>query len=446
MRTVKIFGIIFLILFTVCLNASKSKKESIPFIPTGPTLISHNKYAKESQKFAKVLTPIFEDTLIANELKEAFNGERPLYIMNVTRDGASIALKTERLYIENIISLLSTGRIIYDDSLLKKQLKSDSDLVKQQNNSTKGLAERSPYEIALLKKNSNDIFWNVSFDSYKDIVEYVKSNLLPKYMKLFQRNWGIIVFNEMFFGKESPYEEDEYKSVISEFIQLSRISYNKIYYVNILGKIKHKMQQRDIEKIKKMKANFSSEAEINLDDYLEQAYTTDLKEYFENATTSFCYGKILSKYRKGTYWQESDDLINKKIPYFIGFGKDQDIANNLVSHILLNNVSTEICRDLAFGVKNSSASGKLHIFQSNSLKFYCNTEKLNTKIKNVLHSDPALTTSSSDFFSCIPILKKDEEVKKDWVISGYPIVNFKFKLMGVTYSIIIKKLTYEMLY
>ena len=57
MKTVKIFSIIFSTLFTVYLNASKSKIESIPFISSGPTLISHNKYAKESQMArAKLLT------------------------------------------------------------------------------------------------------------------------------------------------------------------------------------------------------------------------------------------------------------------------------------------------------------------------------------------------------------------------------------------------------
>ncbi len=89
---------------------------------------------------------------------------------------------------------------------------------------------------------------------------------------------------------------------------------------------------------------------------------------------SFYYHKNipLMKYNKATYFNEfllSTQSNKPEYPFYrFGCGADLILDNdNTMSKILHNNVSTEICRDVCIGIRKDSPFKKLHIIQSNTI-------------------------------------------------------------------------------
>ena len=154
-----------------------------------------------------------------------------------------------------------------------------------------------------------------------------------------------------------------------------------------------------------------------------------------NITISIFDGRLITEYKKSSYFREADDFIeiNKIKPFFrpieinryagiydFGDGSDKisssfaqpniqrgsNIDVTTLRDVLLKNISTEICFDLAQKVRNSNgwsntddSQAQLHILQSNSIdpigRTYEN-ENLNNLPRNrlILHSDAAFDTDA----------------------------------------------------
>jgi hypothetical protein len=107
-------------------------------------------------------------------------------------------------------------------------------------------------------------------------------------------------------------------------------------------------------------------------------------------------GLILTRYRKSTYFQESDATLAHNANCWYIFGTSQDIiepgqARNRLAVFLRKRISSEICFDLALGIRknNPSSTSQIHIIQSNYIDatMYENQNNLQNS-KLMIHVDP----------------------------------------------------------
>jgi hypothetical protein len=107
-------------------------------------------------------------------------------------------------------------------------------------------------------------------------------------------------------------------------------------------------------------------------------------------------GMILTRYRKATYFQESDEFLAADPNNWYVFGSGRDIkehagAATSLEKFLWNNISSEICFDLAnrIRMRNPSVTSKMHIIQSNCIDatMFGNWENLQDS-KLIVHVDP----------------------------------------------------------
>ncbi len=100
-----------------------------------------------------------------------------------------------------------------------------------------------------------------------------------------------------------------------------------------------------------------------------------IKIFLVNETYAINRGKIITKYKKATYWNESNSSVDAGVLYDFGSGFDTQLTNGVdpIGRALLDNISTEICYDLPNGIRQSNGwnngrrSSRLHILQSNSV-------------------------------------------------------------------------------
>jgi hypothetical protein len=99
--------------------------------------------------------------------------------------------------------------------------------------------------------------------------------------------------------------------------------------------------------------------------------------YLLNETFSVHSGEVITAYKKFTYFDEHNKTMNTGCLYDFGEGKDvaTDVSEGQkkLQKVLLENISTETCFDLAYGVRynnwwtNLTKPSKLHIIPSNSI-------------------------------------------------------------------------------
>jgi hypothetical protein len=98
--------------------------------------------------------------------------------------------------------------------------------------------------------------------------------------------------------------------------------------------------------------------------------------YLVNETCSINNNRVLTKYKKASYFHEADSYIAAGELCDLGGGCDEGVAGaaGALQTVLLNNISTEICFDLACGVRSingwsnyhdGARKSQLHLIQSN---------------------------------------------------------------------------------
>lgn len=97
---------------------------------------------------------------------------------------------------------------------------------------------------------------------------------------------------------------------------------------------------------------------------------SDIKGTFKNESMIFFNGKLLTTYDKATYFKEQDKLL-KEYLYKFGNGSDKIVdQKNSEADVVHKYVSTQICRDLAAGIRaTDDGAQRFHILQSNTIKF-----------------------------------------------------------------------------
>lgn len=221
----------------------------------------------------------------------------------------------------------------------------------------------------------------------------------------------IIVFNEYFFKKD-PLENTKFQEFLDIIKETSRQPKckNAIFYVNFLYKdetpISEWSMAEQIDVILKKKESFVLDKDFMVTDtqnVLERNLQNNVKGIFRNITFAINNGKTITEYKKRTYCREWDFGIANNYIYDFGDGYDYactyDIyGENINGSNTLRNITTEICFDLAKGVRkeNSWTNGPdmtastLHIIQSNIINVDENVTKENLpRNKLIVHVDPS---------------------------------------------------------
>lgn len=255
----------------------------------------------------------------------------------------------------------------------------------------------------------------------------------------------------MFFGKEGPYTPEEYKNVLTEFLELSKGIPNKLFCINVLGNVNYSMLESNIEQVKGLpskrfvrnddkfdSATTSSSVKTLKDQYIEEAYKkSDKVIALENKSYAFLAGQPVFTYNKGTYFGECDAQLDLKIPYIFGDGKVHFLEN---FNWLEKYISVQICRDLVCNVGMPVSPKNIHIFQSNSLGIY--QGPLSNKVKTLVHADPKLSVRNGDFYCNKMIFNLDEELSMPlrWENGGNLIFSIKFCLSNTWYYVFVREI------
>ncbi|MCX7351753.1 MAG: hypothetical protein NTW22_00495, partial [Proteobacteria bacterium] len=186
-------------------------------------------------------------------------------------------------------------------------------------------------------------------------------------------SYCLVVFNEMFFGKNTPFPSGVLQREID---QLSSRHPNKIFHVNFLNSaiVKPESCAAFLNTYKGRNALFDWEQVGDYDRYFQSLpQYNDLVPVLENISETFFQGNQLTYYRKSTYQTESDEDLQKEIFYMFGNGRDANALHGEASAVLMDSLATEICYDLHLGIRKQMASYpanlKILVVPSNTLPF-----------------------------------------------------------------------------
>lgn len=207
---------------------------------------------------------------------------------------------------------------------------------------------------------------------------------------------NIVVFNEMFFSQVDPLTLKQKDFIADKLIELSLWSKNTVFYPNFLYTEDRNISGQEIHNfLNTMDVNVASgKMNIQNQTWCVQDCRNEIvnrrqvaangvmhkQKFLVNETYGINRGEIVTKYKKATYWNESNDTVSQGVLYDFGVGTDtRTVDQSTISDALTDNISTEICYDLAQGVRqnnnwsNGVQSSKMHILQSNSVDPFCGT-------------------------------------------------------------------------
>ncbi|MDR1236306.1 MAG: hypothetical protein LBJ96_04845 [Holosporaceae bacterium] len=246
----------------------------------------------------------------------------------------------------------------------------------------------------------------------------------------------LVVFNESLFSQDPPLESSQKNFILDQLKILSSSSPNTVFYPNFLfTEMRGNTKEEAMAAQKEMEDNEKIGRMIfkNIDDYplhcTPTTYSGKKTEnvfgkksnnekrqigYLLNETIAIHGGEVLTAYKKFTYFSESNETIHAGGKYDFGEGKDvaTDVSEDHenLQKVLLENISTEICYDLAYGVRykngwtNLTEPSKLHIIPSNFITafgraFSDNISHLPLGV-GIINADPHLDRRSDGIPYC----------------------------------------------
>lgn len=219
----------------------------------------------------------------------------------------------------------------------------------------------------------------------------------------------IVIFNEYFFQKIEPLQNttnsepklSDYEDAIKELTSKDK---NLIIYANFLQHEDSDNLNRERIRMKQRKclATILGRSSYTDDQYVNSQINNlkkDLKGVFCNVTKSFCRGVCSTVYKKASYCWEWDWGVAQGYVYEYGDGYDHPLNQNPVAANLVRVISTEICSDIAYGVRSANRwispdilqtkPSSLHIIQSNRINPFLPKIKVNLPLdKLVIHATP----------------------------------------------------------
>jgi hypothetical protein len=261
------------------------------------------------------------------------------------------------------------------------------------------------FSIIPLADRCRDFLWHRLYDEvilndtpvfplehkHVDDVSDLSKNLKSFHKRHLSKACNIVVFNEMFFSQQVPLTLEQKDFIRDKLVGLSQDSPTSFFYPNFLYTENRNVDGHSIcGFLDTMDNNVASglmdishnnfcvnecrNELINIGGILDDA-TLHPQEFLINETYGINNGNIITTYKKASYFNEANDSVLGGTLY--DFGTGRDIANMAVPLQLrtavLNNISTEICFDLAQSVRmnnnwnNGAQSSLLHVLQSNSV-------------------------------------------------------------------------------
>ena len=185
-------------------------------------------------------------------------------------------------------------------------------------------------------------------------------------------------------------------------MSLSEECKNAIFYANFLYKSDQELSGEVKQKLRAYKTsvpalNKSSDKNVEWSvtkvGMGKDTVSETTNNHFLNETSVVFRGKVISKYRKSTYCEEDDRLIDDGYTYYYGLGKDEkevglDDAHEQVAELLNQYVYTDICWDVQQHVRKY-----LNFILTKDFSYKNDTEyAVIMAIRNVIkenHKDPS---------------------------------------------------------
>lgn len=273
---------------------------------------------------------------------------------------------------------------------------------------------------------------------------YVVNNFCDDY-KYFHDKYlhdacNIVVFNEMFFSQGNPLTFDQKDFINEKILMLSKSSRCSLFYPNFLYTENRNLSGANIL------ASFNTmnghvwnsvtnsngimnitrsplcvndcEYELKTTRRILADATMHNQQFLVNETYGINAGSIVTTYRKATYWNESNDTIATGALYDFGTGLDQTVGvNDTLSKAMRTNISTEICFDLANGIRsknhwdNGLGQSRLHLLQSNCIDPFDTSGNINNLPIDVpiIYSDSYIDYHRDGLPFCTQILQNPRE-------------------------------------
>lgn len=219
----------------------------------------------------------------------------------------------------------------------------------------------------------------------------------------------IIVFDEMFFGQINPLTTAQKNFIQSKIRDISNSDDRAFFYLNFLYLENRNTNGINVRNAFRHMKRMKRQGIMNIGDewfsefrdiILATPYTTApiQRNYLINETYCINNGNILTKYKKSSYFHESDDDVSEGAIYDFGNGQDEMMFPSQLGNILINRVSTEICLDLNCAIRfanqwcnyraGGNQSSDVHIIQSNIIDPFDNDNMSHLpQRKTIIHSD-----------------------------------------------------------
>ncbi len=227
-------------------------------------------------------------------------------------------------------------------------------------------------------------------------------------LSLVRGSYGLIVFNEMFFGKNVSFPLEILEE---QFRYFSDKHPMKIFHVNFLvnrvldTKLTDSYQLDDYYEFLSTHqgAEIISDRGVNKQIFdSDKAYAEYIQQFqqhrdflftLENVSRNYFQGDELTRYYKSTYKQENEDDLQRGAFYIFGNSIDLPNLKKECSIVLLDNLATEICYDLGIGMRRIKSSYpehlKIFVVPSNTLVFTNeNMNNLPVHSRLIFHVDP----------------------------------------------------------
>ena len=348
----------------------------------------------------------------AASLQRAFNGKEPFYAITVTRAVDS----GEPLFLDEAELVFACIKLIagHKKADVKKTLKENLERISKQHaehvNKLHQTSKTKEKIAAIRQKKILDKFNETSQKFPEEHLEQMK------------KGWKLCIFNEMFFSKRMPLSSKLRGEVLKNISALS--DKKTLVHVNFLysEQGKDKFTQLEFNRIKRnlsprrqssggLFSRFLFEntqtyktIEDHLERYLDRiSPLVDKKNhtYLLNKSDILWDKKTVCYYKKSSYFREHDNSLKNGFVYDVGDGKDHKYSKlseeqNSIANVILKNISSEICFDLASGVRqenswrNSDSQSKIHILVSNCIFSELNHHFLPPSSILIAHVDPFL--------------------------------------------------------
>ena len=199
-----------------------------------------------------------------------------------------------------------------------------------------------------------------------------------------------VIFQEYFFSYHLVIKEKNSELILNLTKEITRKKQNTVFIINLLYQFKEPKPTDDYEKkieiyFKKIYDNDSKKIWEISSHNIKAIYGNQTDNYYSNETFIIMRGNILYKYKKASFYHETQ--VFRVYNYIIGFGEDEineELKGELleIAKTISNEISIEICYDLQNNIKTKKFDNLILFDNDPDLKILDKLKEIRKNVKD----------------------------------------------------------------